>query len=156
MFDLILVVAIVTNGLLAGLFFAFTCAISPAFRRVDDATYVSAFRAINAAILNGWFLTVFFVAPLSSLVSSVFVLWKDGSASVILVLAGAVCSALTFGITAAANVPLNRLLEQSPTGTIAQQTNARRDFEDRWNRWNLARTLTSSGTLAFLAAALAG
>lgn len=156
MFDLILVVATVTNGLLAGLFFAFTCAISPAFRRVDDATYVSAFRAINAGILNGWFLTVFFVAPLSALVNAGFVLWSGGSAPVILVLAGAVCSVLTFGITAAANVPLNRFLEQSPTGTIAEKTSARRGFEDRWNRWNLARTLTSSGALAFLAAALAG
>src|SRR5690625_6898755 len=64
----LLVVAIVANGLLAGLFFVFSIAISPGLRRVDDGTYVQAFQAINAAILNGRFLTVFFVAPIAAVV----------------------------------------------------------------------------------------
>ncbi len=64
--DALLIAAIVTNGLLAGLFFVFTCAIAPGFRHLDDATYVRAFRAINRAILNGWFLLVFFTAPLAT------------------------------------------------------------------------------------------
>ena len=53
---------ILTCLVLAGLFFVFTCAIAPGFRHLDDATYAQAFRAINRAILNGWFLLVFFTA----------------------------------------------------------------------------------------------
>ncbi|MFB9963835.1 anthrone oxygenase family protein [Sinosporangium siamense] len=150
--DTLLVVAVAANGLLAGLFFSFTCAIAPAFRRVDDRVYVQAFRAINAAILNGWFLFVFFAAPLAAVVGAVLGLGHETSLPWLI--AGAVCSALTFGITAAANVPLNRGLDQAPVGTEAQSRVARQRFENRWNLWNLARTITSSGALTLLAIAV--
>ena len=61
-----LLIAIVLNGLLAGLFFAFSIAIIPGLRRVDDSTYVRSFRAINAGILNPVFLLIFCLAPLSA------------------------------------------------------------------------------------------
>ena len=35
-FDVIVTAAVVTNGLLAGLFFAFTCAVSPALVRASS------------------------------------------------------------------------------------------------------------------------
>ncbi|MFV0435173.1 MAG: DUF1772 domain-containing protein [Leucobacter sp.] len=149
----LLVVAIIANGLLAGLFFVFSVAIGPGFRRVDDGTYVQAFRAINAAILNGRFLAVFFFAPLSAAGCVVLLLWRGGSASLPSVVAGAICSALTFGITAAGNVPLNRELDRAPTFTEPQRRTARQRFETPWNRRNLARTVTSIGALAFLAIA---
>ena len=41
-FDATLAVAIVANGLLAGLFFAFTCAVSPALGRLGDHAFVEA------------------------------------------------------------------------------------------------------------------
>lgn len=154
---LVLVAAVITNGLLAGLFFVFSCAISPGFRRIDDRTYVQAFRAINTAILNGWFLSVFVTAPLSAIASIMLHAWQvGGSAPLLLLLAGAVCSMLTFGITATRSVPLNRGLERSPTDTEQQRSTARQRFEARWTRWNLVRTVTSIGALACLAAAAAG
>ena len=39
-------VATVTNGLLAGAFFVFSCAVVPGLRRVDDHTFVRAFQTI--------------------------------------------------------------------------------------------------------------
>lgn len=68
--------------------------------------------------------------------------------------AGALCSLLTFGITAAANVPLNRRLDQAGIETEPQRHAARQGFEDNWNRWNLVRTLTSLG--AFVSLTVAG
>ena len=70
LFDKILAVTLVANGLLAGLFFAFTCAVSPALGRLDDRSYVEAFRSINAVILNGWFLSVF-LAPATAIAAAV-------------------------------------------------------------------------------------
>ncbi|GEP49324.1 DUF1772 domain-containing protein [Microbacterium saccharophilum] len=150
----LLVVAIIANGLLAGLFFVFSVAIGPGLRRVDDGTYVRAFRAINTAILNGKFLTVFFVAPIAAVACAVLHLSRGGSASLPSVVAGAVCSALTFGVTAAGNVPLNQELDRAPIDTEHQRRTARGRFETRWNRRNLTRTLTSTGALTFLAVAL--
>ncbi len=146
-------VAVIANGMMAGLFFAFACAITPGFRRVDDDAYVRAFRAINSAILGGWFLLLFWMAPLSAAANVMLLLWRGESAS--LSLLGAICSILTVGITAAANVPLNRELDRAPITLRQQSRSTRRRFEERWNHWNLARTCTSIGALIFLTASLA-
>lgn len=151
----VLVVSLVANGLLAGLFFTFTCGVSPALGRLDDRSYVEAFRSINTVILNGWFLSVFFLAPATAITAAVlgttshhpFFWW---------VVAGAICSVLTVIITAAANVPLNHALDAALTTTSAQYDGARSAFEATWNRWNLARAFTSLGALALLAGASAG
>lgn len=150
----LLVVAVVANGLLAGLFFVFSVAVGPGFKKVDDGTYVRAFRAVNTAILNRRFLSVFFIAPLAAAACVVLHLWRGGSTSLPSVVAGAICSALTFGITAAGNVPLNRELDRAPISTEQQRRVARQRFEGRWNRRNLARTATGIGALAFLSSAL--
>lgn len=150
--DALLIAAIVTNGLLAGVFFVFGSAVAPGFRGVDDATYVQAYRAINRAILNGWFLSVFFTAPLAALTYALLGAIEE---PVILAWAGAMCAILTFVITAAGNVPLNTRLDQATVGTESTYRAARERFETRWNRWNLARTITSIGALASLATATA-
>ncbi|WP_345478388.1 DUF1772 domain-containing protein [Nesterenkonia rhizosphaerae] len=152
--DAALVTATIANGLLAGVFFVFSVAVSPGFRRVDDRTYVRSFRAINAAILNGMFLTVFIVAPLAAVVSITLQLWHGDPTSLPWIAAGAVCSVLSFGITALGNVPLNRELERSPITSDQDCRAARRRFEGRWNRWNFARTLSSSGALILFAVSL--
>ncbi|MFC5070086.1 DUF1772 domain-containing protein [Kitasatospora cinereorecta] len=151
--DVLLIIAVAANGLLAGLFFSFACAITPALRRVDDRSYVQAFRAINAAILNGWFLLIFCAAPLSAIAVAVLPLGNRHAATLPWLIAGAVCSVATFGVTAAANVPLNRALDRAPTSMETHYRVARERFENRWNRWNLIRTLTSSGALTLFAIA---
>lgn len=151
--DALLVTAIVMNGLLAGLFFVFACAITPGFRRVDDATYVRAFHAINRAILNYWFLLVFFTAPLAALAYALIATRSATAVPTSWAWAGAACAALTFIITAARNVPLNTQLDRTATRTQVEYRVARERFEAPWNRWNLARTVTSIGGLVCLALA---
>lgn len=150
----LMVVAIITNGLLAGLFFVFTVAIGPGFRNVDDSTYAQAFRSINTAILSGGFLSVFFLAPLTTVTCVVLHLWVGATMTLPVVIAAAVCSMLSFGITAVRNVPLNRELEEAPITTEEDCRRARLRYETRWNHSNLARTATSTGALTLLAAAL--
>lgn len=57
---------------------------------------------------------------------------------------------LTLVITAAANVPRNQELDRAPIDTVQQQRIARERFEARWNRWNLACTVTSTAALTML------
>lgn len=147
----VLAAALVSNGLLAGTFFAFSCAIVPGLRRVDDRTYVTAFRGINRAILNPWFLTVFLAAPLFAVAAVVF---RPDGAGIWWPIAGAVAAIATFLITAVVNVPLNQRLDAAEVQTDAAMAAARLGFERRWNTAHLIRTLTSVGSVVFLVLAV--
>ncbi len=59
----LLIAATISTGLVAGLFYGFACAVMPGLRQVDDASFVTVFRAINRRILNGWFLIAFLGSP---------------------------------------------------------------------------------------------
>ena len=50
-----LAAAVITNGLMAGLFAAYSYAVMPGLGRASDRTFVEAMQQTNAAILNGWF-----------------------------------------------------------------------------------------------------
>ncbi len=50
-----LIGATITNGLMAGLFAAYSYAVMPGLARAGDRTFVEAMQQTNAAILNGWF-----------------------------------------------------------------------------------------------------
>ncbi|RAE66982.1 DUF1772 domain-containing protein, partial [Burkholderia multivorans] len=134
--------AVVVNGLLAGLFFAFVCAVSPAYRRLSDEEFVHGFRAINRAILRPSFLTVFFAAPVTALAAAVVGTVSgaavDGTA-VLLLWVGAAGSLASFLITVTVNVPLNQRLDQAPIDTNADCSVARVGFEATWKRLNLVR-----------------
>lgn len=152
LFEKILPVGLVANGLLTGLYLAFACAVGPALRRVDDRAFVDVFRAINSAILNGWFLTIFVLAPLVAVAAAGWAVATQRPGSGWLI-AAAVCAAATFVITVAANVPLNQALDAAPTGTSAEYQAARLAFENAWARWNLVRTLTGLGAVILLVGA---
>ncbi|WIY82238.1 anthrone oxygenase family protein [Propionimicrobium sp. PCR01-08-3] len=138
----LLSVATVTNGLLAGVFFVFSCAVVPGLRRVDDRTFACAFQAINRAILNSWFLSVFIAAPVTGVACAALTIWKV-SFMPTLIGAAAGGSLLTFAITAVKNVPLNNQLDRATLSSPEGLRVARQAFERPWTRWNLARTLTS-------------
>lgn len=141
------------NGLLAGLFFSFVVAIGPGLRRVEDREYVRVFRAVNDAILNPVFLTVFFAAPLTACGAVLNGLVIDDHRVLPWTVVGAAGSVATFAITTMVNVPLNNRLARAAT-TTEETTAARRGFEPRWHRWNGFRTLTS--TAAFVCFVIAG
>ncbi|EFG48119.1 hypothetical protein HMPREF0183_0635 [Brevibacterium mcbrellneri ATCC 49030] len=155
-FTSVLVAGVVTNGLLAGVFFAFSCAINPGFRHIDDRSYVGAFRAINGVILNGWFLSVFLVAPLTAVAGAILAVGREDVSAFGWLVVGAACSVLSFGITAAGNVPLNRALDRAPADTAQRLRDTRKGFEAPWNRWNHTRTVLSTGALVTLVIAASG
>jgi len=153
--SLVLLAATVATGLMAGLYFAFSCAVMPALRRVDDRTFVEVMRRVNTAILNGWFGLAFGGALVLGAVS--VGLHRSGAARPALpwVIWGFVLYALSFLITLICNVPLNnQLADTGEPGTPDDPGRARRDFEPAWVRWNLIRTLLCTGALGCLGWAL--
>lgn len=151
---MILAAATVLTGLVAGLFQAFSYAVMPGLRRTDDATFVRTMRAINAAILNPWFLALFVGGPVLTVAAGVVVFVDSAGLVLVWVTVGLVCSLLTLGVTGRVNVPLNERLHADPIETHEQQRAARAAFERAWVRSNHIRSVASTAAAVALVIAL--
>jgi len=144
------------SGLMAGLFYAYTCSVNPGLGKLPDAGYLAAMQSINRAILNPVFLLVFmgalFILPIGT--------WRlfspQASTPFYLMLAASLLYAIgVFGVTMTANVPLNDKLNAFNVAAASADELARMRsvFEGPWNVWNLVRTIAA--ILSFLLAAWA-
>lgn len=141
--------ATITVGLTAGLFFAFAVAVMPGLARTDAATFVRAMQRINVAIVNPVFLVVF-LGPLPTLA-----LGAARGPSRTWATAALVLYAATVAITVAGNIPLNNALMKVPTdqgGAVLEA--GRAEFETRWNRLHLIRTVAVIASFVCCLAAL--
>lgn len=146
----VLTAALVLGGLQAGTYYTWASGVMPGLGRVDDRTFVHAMQQMNVAIVNPVFLASFLGAPA---LAGAAVLATHGSARW-WVVAGAGLAVATVVVTGALNVPLNDALAAAgPVDSIRDLAAVRADFESTWRRWNVVRTLTSTASVACLAAA---
>jgi uncharacterized membrane protein len=143
----VLTAAVVTAGLVAGLFAAFSYAVMPGLARAGDAAYVESMQGINVAILNPVFGLCFGGALVLSVLAAVL---QRGPARV-WVLVGLALYVLVLVVTFAVSVPLDDELEAAGRTDPAA---ARAAFEDAWVRWNIARTVLSVAAFGSLTWAL--
>ncbi|WP_206507105.1 anthrone oxygenase family protein [Streptomyces chrestomyceticus] len=145
--------ATVTTGLIAGLFFAFSCAVLPGLHAAGDRTFVSTMQHVNTAILNGWFALAFMGAPLLTVATAALHLRADVRAALPWLVAALALYGVALAVTFSLSVPLNNALASvgeasGLTGT--ELAAARALFEAPWTRWNLVRTLTTTAALGCL------
>ncbi|GAB3542601.1 DUF1772 domain-containing protein [Arthrobacter tecti] len=143
MLQLTLSLATICTGLMTGLFFAFSVAVMPGLRHVDDAAFVGSMVAINRAIQNPLFALIFFGAFLFPALALLLDLSGPQVAALPIGL-GLVLYSVGLGITFAVNIPLNLRLERGHN-----DQSVRRGFEARWVRWNTVRSVLCAA--AFLA-----
>lgn len=150
-----LVAATITVGLMAGLFYAYTCSVMPGLGRTDDRTFVGAMRRINVAILNGWFAVCFGGALVLTVLAALLHLHREGRPALPWIVAALVLYAVVLVITMRVNVPLNNALDAAgePDG-VADLAAVRERFEAVWVRWNLARTVACVAAFGCLTWAL--
>jgi uncharacterized membrane protein len=144
-----LVAAVITNGLMAGLFAAYSYAVMPGLGRAGDRTFVEAMQQTNAAILNGWFGICFGGAVVFAAVAVVLHRGRPGLGWI---LAGLVLYVAVLVVTFAVNVPLNDALAAAGN---ADPAGVRARFEGTWVRWNVVRAVLSTGAFGCLTWALA-
>lgn len=148
-----LLIATVTTGLVAGIFFGFSVAVMPALARVDDVTFVRVMQQINSVIQNG----LFGLAFLGALVAGGAAAWWHLDQPHVRgwVVAGFAGYVVTLVITFTVNIPLNNRLDRagSPDG-LADPRAVRQGFERPWVRWHHLRTLTCVVGFGCLCAAL--
>ncbi|MGH3759242.1 DUF1772 domain-containing protein [Actinophytocola sp.] len=145
----VLVVATIAAGLLAGLFYAYSCSVMPGLGRGDDRTFVEGMRGINVAIVNGWFLLSFLGAPLLSGVA--LLLHLGAGPELWWLVAAFACLLAMLVITRVVHIPMNDALDAG--GDDYAEVRAR--FETSWVRWNVLRTVVSVAGFGCLVTALA-
>jgi uncharacterized membrane protein len=148
--DWVLGGALVTAGLVAGLFYGFACGVMPGLARADDRTLIDAMQQINEAIEN----PVFFLCYLGAPVLGVWALvheWRAGSrAAVRWIVAALVLYGIAMLVTGGGNLPLNDDLAQAGNPSrIRDVAEVRDDYYGPWVAWNIVRTVLH--TAAFCA-----
>lgn len=160
MIEVVVVLAIVLVGLVAGLLFGFAVVAMPGIKNLGDGEFIRAFQVMDKVIQDNQ--PVFMVTWLGSVLAVIaaavlgFVDLDDGSTTGLLVLAAVLYLAGVQVPTASINIPLNnRLQEVNVADGDAMSLKAERDvFEGRWNRWNRFRATAATATMLLLALAL--
>lgn len=146
----ILILATVTTGLTAGTFVHWSNTIMPGLGNVDDRTFVLAYRALDAAILNPLFLGMGYLGAMVFTGVSIFQHRRTGQRPVLILVGVALAlyllvSVVTFGV----HEPLNeaiRAADVDASGADFAAIRAQLD-EAAWATWNTVRALAS--TIAF-------
>jgi uncharacterized membrane protein len=144
--------AIVATAMVAGLMFCFAPSVMPGLGTLDDRGLLTTFQRIDAAISNPWMMLTFLGSPALTLAALLLRLPGPSPAVPWLVVA-LVRVVATVLITGVINLPLNAAI-QDAAPALPDAADIRSGFEDRWVRWNVVRTVTSSGSLAALSWAL--
>jgi uncharacterized membrane protein len=154
--DFTLAGAVLTTGLMAGVFYAFAVSVNLGLAERPDASYVAAMNEINEKIQNPLFFLGFFGAVVFPVAALVAHLPRRRSGRYrLIVLACALYVGGSFLVTALANVPLNEELARVATDAPASElARARAAYEGPWNFWNNVRVLFS--VAAFVALIWAG
>lgn len=152
----LLVFTATLTGLMAGLFFAWSCSVTLGLAHVPDTTYLTAMQAMNRAIQNPVFFICFLGAVIFLPICAYQQYHHQAHARFWLLLAA---TALYFigiiGVTFIGNVPLNQTLDKFNVHVASSQQMAvqRAQFESLWNRLNNVRTVMS--TLSFILVVIA-
>ncbi|MEE3849746.1 anthrone oxygenase family protein [Gordonia sp. LSe1-13] len=145
--DIVLVFAITTTGLVAGLLAAFAYAVMPGLQRAGAPAAVPAMQRINDAIINPVFAVIFFGAVGFGIVA-VLLWWGDAMRWWLI--AGVVLTLMAVVITAAVNVPLNNRLVAAGDVPAADAPTVWADFVGPWVRWNLIRAVIATAGFAVM------
>ncbi len=148
--NMLLVLTTLTVGLTAGLLFGYQVSVIPAFRELSDTAYITAFQAINRAILNPAFLLVFLGA--GGFLVAVTYQERRSMRFRYLLVALSLYAIGVLGVTFAGNVPRNDALAAFPTqtATLAEQHTARTNFEGPWNDLHIIRAVAATVSLALV------
>jgi len=148
----VLAAAILTMGLMAGVFGLYSHTVMPGLRHTDDRTFVGAFQSMDRAIINPWFMAAFLGALILTGLAAALHLSGDKRTLLPWIGAAFVLYLIAVVITMAVNVPLNDALKAAgDPARIGDLAAVRRHFgEAKWSAWNLVRTLTSTAAFGCL------
>ena len=150
---IILALAILLTGLMAGIFFTWSNAVKPGIGKLSDIEYLRALQSMNRVILNNAFKIIFLGAIIAVALVPVFyfnlypknIFWLFVFTLVIYWIG-------VFGVTVSGNIPLNEILDKTNLESITSEEikTLRKSVEVKWNNFNLIRCISSGTTFILL------
>jgi len=150
---IILALAILLTGLMAGIFFTWSNAVKPGIGKLSDIEYLTALQSMNRVILNNAFKIIFLGAIIVVALVPVFyfnlypknIFWLFVFTLVIYWIG-------VFGVTVSGNIPLNEILDKTNLESITSEEikTLRKSIEVKWNNFNLIRCISSAITFLIL------
>lgn len=150
----LLTVAIIGTGLVAGIFLAFSTFVMQGLARLPPQQSVAAMQAINITAITPVFMTVLFGTGLVGAYLGFGILWNGFGPGASLILLGAICYVLgVIGVTMVCNVPLNNALDRFALSQpdLAQHWQA---YYGPWMWWNHVRSAAATLSALFFILAL--
>ena len=142
----------IVMGLIAGLFYAYSCSVMLGLAKVDDRMFVDVMQKINVAIINPAFMLCFMGAVV---VVGVAAFAHRGSRAFWWIVAALILYVVGLSVTFAFNVPLNdQLMAAGDPANNPDIDSVRSHFESNWVRWNLVRAVLHTGAFGLLCWAL--
>ena len=150
---IILALAILFTGIMAGIFFTWSNAVKPGIGKLSDLEYLKALQSMNRVILNNTFKIIFGGAIITTalLPAFYFNLYPNNVFWIfILILFTYWIGA--FGVTVVGNIPLNELLDKTSLDSISlkEAKVLRTSIEVKWNNLNLIRSISSGVSFVLL------
>jgi len=153
--------AFILCSLTAGFLFAFAVVVMPGITRLDDGAYLRAFQVMDGIIQDNS--PLFILMWVGSVVAMLAVLVLGvGIGGLSMATRGLLVGAAVLYLggvqlpTVAVNIPLNNRVQalqiDQLDGPATQRERA--DFEARWNRWNVIRTVFAVGAVLMLLTAM--
>lgn len=146
--SLLVLLAALGSGLIAGVFFAFSAFIMKALAALPSREGIRSMQSINVIVLNPVFLSVFAGTALISLLLLIYSIaaWAE-NATAHLLSAGILYLGGSFFVTISGNVPLNnRLAAVQPDSAAGADMWSL--YLRRWVSWNHVRTIASLASCA--------
>ena len=152
--SILIVIATLGSGLMAGVFFAFSSFVMAALGRLPPAEGVAAMQSINVTVINPTFLLTFMGTGVICLVlAGGSYLWWDQSSGKLVLAASLIYLVGCIGVTMVCNVPLNDALAAVQPNTPEAATLWSRYLSD-WTFWNHVQTVAPLGSMILFILAL--
>lgn len=150
-----MVLALLSTGLIAGVFYAYAISVMPALARTGDRTLIDVMQKINVVIINPWFMLGFLGTVGFTALAAALTLGKEHRSTLIWLGVALALNVIAFAVTSALNVPLNDALAAAgDPSAIADTAAVRADFEAAWVRWNIVRAVLHTAAFLVLCGAL--
>ncbi|WP_157996883.1 anthrone oxygenase family protein [Streptomyces otsuchiensis] len=147
----LLYAAVVSVGLMAGLFFAYDISVMPGLAETGDITYATAMQSFNSTIDSSGAFGLVFVGALVSSAGAALAQYRAGRRALgHLVAAATVCYLVMLAVTMGVNIPLNEELAAIGDPAAAGDLSVVDDFRATWVATNIARTALCVAALALL------
>ena len=146
------------TGLIAGLFYSYSCSVNLGLGKLRDIEYLKAMKSINKAILNPWFFLSFIGSLVAIPLATTLYYYNTGvDTSFYLLLSASLTYVVgVFCVTIRGNVPLNEELDSFniEQAAIQEIKIKKKNFEKPWNRFHFVRSISNVAAFLLLLVAI--